>query len=81
MLMNAWMMLVLMKCKCQMQCLTLGCYRALAHTSNKDQPVNQNKKFNKVRRNKDLQLSMSSSPGPDDASSSQKKGRGPAQWT
>ena len=26
MLMNAWMMLVLMKCKCQMQCLTLGCY-------------------------------------------------------
>jgi len=24
MLMNAWMMLVLMKCKCQMQCLTLG---------------------------------------------------------
>ena len=27
MLMNEWMMLVLMKCKCQMQCLTLGCYR------------------------------------------------------
>ena len=27
MLMNAWMMIVLMKCKCQMQCLTLGCYR------------------------------------------------------
>ena len=26
MLMNAWMMLVLMKCKCQMQYLTLGCY-------------------------------------------------------
>ena len=26
MLMNAWMMLVLMKCRCQMQCLTLGCY-------------------------------------------------------
>ena len=26
MLMNAWMMLVLIKCKCQMQCLTLGCY-------------------------------------------------------
>ena len=26
MFMNAWMMLVLMKCKCQMQCLTLGCY-------------------------------------------------------
>ena len=26
-LMNEWMMLVLMKCKCQMQCLTLGCYR------------------------------------------------------
>ena len=26
MLMNAWMMLVLMKCKCQMQFLTLGCY-------------------------------------------------------
>ena len=26
MLMNAWMMLILMKCKCQMQCLTLGCY-------------------------------------------------------
>ena len=24
--MNAWMMLVLMKCKCQMPCLTLGCY-------------------------------------------------------
>ena len=28
MLMNAWMMLVLMKCMCQMQCLTLGCYTA-----------------------------------------------------
>ena len=28
MLMNAWMMLVLMKCKCQMQCLTIGCYSA-----------------------------------------------------
>ena len=27
MLMNAWMMLVLMKLKCQMQCLTLGCYK------------------------------------------------------
>jgi len=27
MLMNAWIMLVLMKCKCQMKCLTLGCYR------------------------------------------------------
>ena len=27
MLMNAWMMIVLMKCKCQMQCLTLGCYK------------------------------------------------------
>ena len=26
MFMNAWMMLVLMKCKCQMSCLTLGCY-------------------------------------------------------
>ena len=26
MVMNAWMMLVLMKCKCQMQSLTLGCY-------------------------------------------------------
>ena len=26
MFMNAWMMLVLMKCKCQMQSLTLGCY-------------------------------------------------------
>ena len=26
MLMNAWMMLVLMKCKYQMQSLTLGCY-------------------------------------------------------
>ena len=26
MLMNAWMMLVLMKFKCQMQCLALGCY-------------------------------------------------------
>ena len=26
MFMNAWMMLVLMKCKCQMQCLTQGCY-------------------------------------------------------
>ena len=25
-LMNVWMMLVLMKCKWQMQCLTLGCY-------------------------------------------------------
>ena len=30
MFMNAWMMLVLMKCKCQMQCLTLGCYRPSA---------------------------------------------------
>jgi len=29
MLMNAWMMLVLMKYKCQMQCLTLGCYSRL----------------------------------------------------
>ena len=26
MFMNAWVMLVLMKCKCQMQSLTLGCY-------------------------------------------------------
>ena len=26
MFMNAWMMLVLMKCICQMQCLTQGCY-------------------------------------------------------
>ena len=26
MFMNAWMMLVLMKCRCQMQCLTPGCY-------------------------------------------------------
>ena len=26
MLMNEWMMLVLMKCKCQMPCLTLRCY-------------------------------------------------------
>ena len=26
MLMNEWMMLVLMQCKCQMQCLILGCY-------------------------------------------------------
>ena len=25
-LMNEWMMLMLIKCKCQMQCLTLGCY-------------------------------------------------------
>ena len=24
--MKAWMMLLLMKCKCQMQCLTLWCY-------------------------------------------------------
>ena len=31
MLMNAWMMLVLMKYKCQMQCLTLGCYRFTLH--------------------------------------------------
>ena len=29
MLMNEWMMLVLMKYKCQMQCLTLGCYSQL----------------------------------------------------
>ena len=29
MLMNAWMMLVLMKCKCQMQCSTLGCYKRI----------------------------------------------------
>ena len=27
MLMNAWMMLVLMKYKCQMKCLTVGCYK------------------------------------------------------
>ena len=26
MFMNAWMMLVLMKCRCQMQCLTQSCY-------------------------------------------------------
>ena len=26
MLMNAWMMLVLIKYKCQMQCLKIGCY-------------------------------------------------------
>jgi len=26
MLMNEWMMIVLMKCKCQMQCLTPRCY-------------------------------------------------------
>ena len=26
MFINAWMMLVLMKCRCQMQSLTLGCY-------------------------------------------------------
>ena len=26
MLMNEWMMHALMKCKCQMECLTLGCY-------------------------------------------------------
>ena len=26
MFMNAWMMIVLMKCKCQLQCLTLECY-------------------------------------------------------
>ena len=26
MFMNVWMMLVLMKCRCQMQSLTLGCY-------------------------------------------------------
>ena len=26
MFMNAWMMLVLMKCRCQLQSLTLGCY-------------------------------------------------------
>ena len=29
MLMNEWVMLVLMQCKCQLQCLTLGCYSAL----------------------------------------------------
>ena len=33
MLMNAWMMLVLMKCKCQMQCLTLGCYSLVILTA------------------------------------------------
>ena len=27
MFLNAWMMLVLIKCKCQMQSLTLGCYK------------------------------------------------------
>ena len=26
MFMNAWMMLVLMKCKCKLQCLTQRCY-------------------------------------------------------
>ena len=30
MLMSEWMMLVLMQCKCQMQCLTLGCYNGAA---------------------------------------------------
>ena len=29
MFMNAWMILVLMKCRCPMQCLTLGCYTSL----------------------------------------------------
>ena len=29
--MNAWMMLVLIKCKCPMQCLTLGYYSPMAH--------------------------------------------------
>ena len=29
MFMNAWMMLVLKKCRCQMQILTLGCYTFL----------------------------------------------------
>ena len=29
--MNAWMMLVLMKCKCQMKSLTLGCYIERRH--------------------------------------------------
>ena len=28
MLMNEWMMFVLVKCKCQIQCLTLRCYPA-----------------------------------------------------
>ena len=32
MFMNAWMMLVLMKCKCQMKCLTLGYYIASHQT-------------------------------------------------
>ena len=29
MFMNAWMMLVLMKCKCKLQCLTQRCYNLL----------------------------------------------------
>ena len=33
MLRNAWMMLVLMRYKCQMQCLTLGCYSSDARQS------------------------------------------------
>ena len=36
MLMNEWMMLVLMKCKCKMQCLTLGCYTAYPSTMERD---------------------------------------------
>ena len=32
MFMNAWMMLVLMKCRCKMQCLTPGCYKASLET-------------------------------------------------
>ena len=33
--MNAWMMLVLMKCKCKLQCLTQRCY--ISH--HKDGPI------------------------------------------
>ena len=35
MFMNAWMMLVCMKCRCQMQCLTLGCYILVSLLSEK----------------------------------------------
>ena len=35
MFMNAWMMLVRMKCRCQMQCLTLGCYTLVSLLSEK----------------------------------------------
>ena len=40
MFMNAWMMLVLMKCRCQMQSLTLGCYNFISKEKHNLEKVN-----------------------------------------